>query len=795
MSKMKKIIFSIIGSVALIGTGLGFGLSFGLPKKDSDGITTTDTSSYVSIGELWNGKYFSRENLNNLYTAITGMSTATILNIDYGAATPKSAESLRSYTGDYRDIVVRLGGLEWQVVYLSKDSDGNAILTLWLSNNEQDAFAGRSSSEGAYYGYAKSAVTGKTGLYSEWSSGWYKTTTSNGTSAFYPSAMYGTSYIRAVTLNNGGAYATSNTDLISVSKNPYNIFAPFTMPTNGENNDLTDFIVTPAKVSWQKDQSSKTIQGTSYNYPNDAWNTATSDTGFYSAAYNYAEHSNYAQWANDYLWLPSVAETGYNATYTGLWKTSTNQRMNYNGAITTITNVAIGSANETTSPSVYPYSWLRSGYYNYSSDAYYLYPNGIDRNPNNAYYLQAVRPALHLNLDLADECAPETWLEVADTEWEGSGTQTSPYLISTPGELAGLAYGVNKNSLTYEGVYFKQTANIKLDGLGWTPIGGQNTALTSFYGIYDGNGYVIKGLNISNAEKDNQGLFGHTISATIKNITLEDSTIIALGQNIAGIVGSATNSNIINCTNYAYISGTKDDTGGVCGETIGSEGLIKNCVNYGDISSTGAAGGITGYLVDQCVTGCFNYGIIEGMYAGGIAGYTANANAKIEKSINKGKIIASSDAKGIGGIAGYLAILHASHGIVDTLNMDDCASYGQLYISGTDLSIAGALFGVAEAGSKLYMTNCSFDGGSNKDVSPFYGYGSGNYEDISLSGCYSLINFRKNYSIGDFSGYTIMNNMNNGLPMQNNLYSVAIGGNTSVEVINDLKSKGFSLFS
>lgn len=43
-----------------------------------------------------------------------------------------------------QDIVVKLGGLDWQVVYLSTDKSGNPILTLWLDNNVQDAWNSQS---------------------------------------------------------------------------------------------------------------------------------------------------------------------------------------------------------------------------------------------------------------------------------------------------------------------------------------------------------------------------------------------------------------------------------------------------------------------------------------------------------------------------------------------------------------------------------------------------------------------------------------------------------------------------
>ena len=68
------------------------------------------------------------------------------------------------------------------------------------------------------------------------------------------------------------------------------------------------------------------------------------------------------------------------------------------------------------------------------------------------------------------------------------------------------------------------------------------------------------------------------------------------------------------------------------------------------------------------------------------------------------------------------------------------------------------------------------------------------FDSTTLNACYFDVGVdQKYYTEGDFSGYTITDNMNNGLPMQNNLYSIAIGGNTSEEIIANLVSKGFKV--
>jgi hypothetical protein len=63
------------------------------------------------------------------------------------------------------------------------------------------------------------------------------------------------------------------------------------------------------------------------------------------------------------------------------------------------------------------------------------------------------------------------------------------------------------------------------DGKGWEPIG---TPDTYFKGIFDGNGYTIKGLTINNAASAHStyaGLFGYCYLAEFMNIRLEDVQI------------------------------------------------------------------------------------------------------------------------------------------------------------------------------------------------------------------------------------------------------------------------------
>ena len=112
--------------------------------------TDTSTSTYVEVNELWNSnrKTMDSKSVSELFSYLS--SDGTIDGVQ--ASTPQTATDIRGYTYGGKlaeqSVVVRLGGLDWIVTYLSTSNTGDKIATLWLSNNIQDAFVGRSQTEG-----------------------------------------------------------------------------------------------------------------------------------------------------------------------------------------------------------------------------------------------------------------------------------------------------------------------------------------------------------------------------------------------------------------------------------------------------------------------------------------------------------------------------------------------------------------------------------------------------------------------------------------------------------------------
>lgn len=235
----------------------------------------------------------------------------------------------------------------------------------------------------------------------------------------------------------------------------------------------------------------------------------------------------------------------------------------------------------------------------------------------------------------------------------GSGTQTDPYQIGSGAELAWLANAVNDASSGTK-FYVVLTDDIDLGNQPWTPIGkfGYGSSDRSFSGSFDGKGYTVKGLNVSNAA--DAGLFGAARDAVIKNLVVRGSVIGT--DNAAGILAVAKDGacTIENCGNEATVTVAKSG-GGYAGGILGSTSAnvqIARCYNRSAVTSTGnasysRAGGIVGRIFGSDgkaeVNTCYNTGnITSDSYAAGVfAGY-GGPSLTVSSCYNTGKISGKS---------------------------------------------------------------------------------------------------------------------------------------------------------
>lgn len=249
-----------------------------------------------------------------------------------------------------------------------------------------------------------------------------------------------------------------------------------------------------------------------------------------------------------------------------------------------------------------------------------------------------------------------TALGVQET-WDGE-TLTEPdkdedgyYIISGPDELMWFNGNWDVNDKV------RLTADITLNGslededtaYIWIPVG---TSSKKFNGVFDGNGYTIKGLYI-NSTAANTGLIGYgDTNAVIKDLTIEGKVVSS--KNYTGAFAGDFCGSIENCHNKAEIDGA-DYTGGVVGEHD-KVATMTNCSNEGKVSGGKYVGGLAGRVYSSssnAVTSSFNRGDVSGrQWAGGITGsvYSGGVLTDVYSRCN---VEATSSSNGyVGGLIG-----------------------------------------------------------------------------------------------------------------------------------------------
>ena len=455
--RVLTLIFSVLMAISAI-----FGIISLNKPKSAEAKINIPAGDIIDLGEKGFADRTGREGLLNLYKSIVGASKVTstklidayeeVKTVVDGASsnvnsvvTQKAINSRTLYTNaGNKDIVVKFGGLDWIVTYVSETKTGEVIATLWLANSTQT---------------------------SQWSDGWY--TKYQADTMAKQSNIYGSSYIRSVTLNNATPYTrpvgTSKTDLTSDSQvylyagqsgtadfnastmtntlqqDESNRFAKFTM--EGLKDSLTEFIVKPSEVGWQETLSFRhhNYAGKNYQYNlgNESYGVPSHNnaTGYYynSAIYNNEYTSGgtgnkklqYNDWKNDYIWLPALAETGSNNgtsddyQWYGIWNLRQAQRTNGNGTTTSFDAQS---------------SWLRSGHSGNARLAGSLAASG-NNSLATVSSVAAVRPALHLNLKSAALAArgidvPEEVKTETEKTYNGKDIAGLQYIDLTKSEIS-----------------------------------------------------------------------------------------------------------------------------------------------------------------------------------------------------------------------------------------------------------------------------------------------------------------------------------------------------------------------
>lgn len=298
--------------------------------------------------------------------------------------------------------------------------------------------------------------------------------------------------------------------------------------------------------------------------------------------------------------------------------------------------------------------------------------------------------------------------------FNGSGVEADPYIISTADELIGLANYVNSETdyAAYADKYYVQTANIDMSGKEFTPIGAYKAR--PFKGVYSGDLWEISNLAASGLDKDNpaSGIFGYTDKASIRSIVatgrvntgafnmtggivgsaneteisgcvLKDSKLNSSADYCGGFVGSAVKGSLKSCYVYSSTISGNEEVGGIAGKVNGSK--VESCAidNSSVSSATDDVGGIIGWCIgSSMVSGCYTYSsevYAKTNYAGGIVGLLEAS--QVQSCILNGASKVSGSKNCIGGIVGY-AKKDASSAIVGCTVCNDAKVIGVQNIGG-----------------------------------------------------------------------------------------------------------------
>ena len=264
------------------------------------------------------------------------------------------------------------------------------------------------------------------------------------------------------------------------------------------------------------------------------------------------------------------------------------------------------------------------------------------------------------------------WNGTSNKTFSGSGTQTDPYLISTPEQLAGLAELCNDPDTPNDFAckYIKLTADIYLTNFAnpdtanwpqWEPIGhiariaGEDTDTCVFKGHFDGNNHSIFNLYYGDglgwgddwdpndpdfdidaylAQLDYsswyRALFG-VIGGSVENLTLNNTHLC--GVNIAPLAIEIAPEGIVrNC--HAVNTELKSTTGTLAGLVTNNYGLLENSSVTLSLSSKRLA--IGGLVYENNETGiirnCSATGTLSLQGVSGAAGLAYANEGLIEQS-------------------------------------------------------------------------------------------------------------------------------------------------------------------
>lgn len=318
--------------------------------------------------------------------------------------------------------------------------------------------------------------------------------------------------------------------------------------------------------------------------------------------------------------------------------------------------------------------------------------------------------------------------------WDGE-TCTEPeqdkngiYQITNGAEMAWFAKQVNDGKTSICGALCN---DISLGGKNWTPIG--NSANSPFTGSFEGNGYTVRSLKITESGRV-AGLFGYmggTKTQVIQNLTVAGTIDCDYSAGFAGGITAHAEGNVYfsNCHSRVDITISRNSTrygaaGGIVGH--GENVVVQNCSNDGQVAIVSVTVGGMAYYCGGLIgnaegnvtlTRSYNNGYVEAEYcAGGLIGHVLTqqqAVPTVTADYNMGEVQGGTYAGGL------IGLMELKNGIT----MNCCYTAGGVNLAHNGKYL-GALFGGADGGdiSNLYALKRS-----DQPSRLLVGYSSGFY--------------------------------------------------------------------
>ena len=238
-------------------------------------------------------------------------------------------------------------------------------------------------------------------------------------------------------------------------------------------------------------------------------------------------------------------------------------------------------------------------------------------------------------------------VSVASSFSSGNGTLENPYVISTPEEFVYFKNSVEGlNSSSYADKYYRLSKDIDMGNFEFETIGiFTDEELRIFKGYFDGDGHVIKNVNVVGTiinDFEYYGLFSILDSSNISNLSIEninvkpsDSKVGVIAGGIAGEIRSLTSLKNISIYNSmvdlsSILENENSRIGGFAGK-ISTDVTISNVFLNTKLSSNYSSGiGKISHTIDSTLSNFVTKIEVDSLIAESIVDFNTSNDSVIE---------------------------------------------------------------------------------------------------------------------------------------------------------------------